>query len=125
MVALANEMLSAYFPDTPLLPFTGKASPFMVRFSHRMIRSPRELTADFYSRIVGSVRFALVSFPGVGYKARTLRDYLFVTEFFGKNRLADSVPICYLYGPARLAVKRWSEGAMERESEGATESRRC
>lgn len=106
MVALCNAILSEYIPGGPLPPCAQQARSFMVRFAHKMIRSQKELTADFYSRIVQSVLFTLVSFPGIRYRIRTIRNYLFVKEFFGKNKLLSSLPLFYIYGPLSLALKR-------------------
>lgn len=109
MIALCNAILSEYIPGGGLIPCITKAHPFMVRFSNKMIRSQKELTANFYSRIVQSVLFTLVSFPGITYKIRTIRNYLFVKEFIGENSLFSSLPIFYLYGPVKLAIKRFKE----------------
>ena len=106
MVALCNAILSEYIPGGPLIPCAKLASPFMVRFSDKMISSQKEPSTNFYSRIVQSVWFALISFPGIGYKITTIRNYLFVKEFFGKNKLLSSLPLFYIYGPLRLALKR-------------------
>jgi hypothetical protein len=106
MIVLCNAILSEYFPGGALIPCTKQASPFMIRFSNKMISSQKELTANFYSRIVPSVWFALISFPGIRYKIRTIRNYLFVKEFFGKYKLLSSLPLFYIYGPLSLALKR-------------------
>ena len=106
MVALCNAMLSEFMPGGALIPCKKTASPFMVRFSEKMINSQKELSTDFYSRIIQSVWFALISFPGITYKIRTIRNYLFVKEFFGKNKLLSSLPLFYIYGPLRLVLKR-------------------
>ena len=106
MVALCNAILSEYFPGGTLIPCTGQAPPFMIRFSDRMIISQEEPAKNFYSRIIQSVWFALISFPGIRYKIRTIRNYLFVKELFGKNKLLSSLPLFYIYGPLSLALKR-------------------
>jgi hypothetical protein len=109
MVALGNAILSEYFPDGPLIPGTQKARLFMVKFTHKMIRSQKELTEDFYSRIIQSVLFALISFPGIRYKIKTIRNYLFVKEFIREKSFFSSLPIFYLYGPVKLAIIRFKE----------------
>lgn len=124
MVALANAMLKEYFIETGSLPVsvganslkaTGyadplpimePADPFMVSFSNKMIRSEKELTDDFYTRILQSVWFALRAFPDMRHKLRTLQSYLFVPNYYGSNLILDSLPLFYLYGPAKLAFKR-------------------
>lgn len=106
MIALCNAILSEYIPEGKLILCTKQAHSFMIKFTHKMIMSQKELTADFYSRIIQSVWFTLISFPGIRYKVRTIRNYLFVKEFFGKNKLLSSLPLFYIYGPLRLALKR-------------------
>lgn len=106
MVALCNAMLAEFFPDGPWLPGSQPATPFLVRFSLKMIRSQKEPDAEFYPRIFQAVRFALFAFPGSGYKFRTIRNYLFVPSLFGRKSLLNTLPLFYFYGPARLAVKR-------------------
>ncbi len=106
MVALCNAMLSEYFPEDPLIPSTFKEKKFMVRFSQRMIKSQEELTSDFFKRIFQSVCFELISFPSYRYKLRTIKNYLFVKEFFGGSTLFNSIPLFYVYGPIKLTLKR-------------------
>ncbi len=106
MVALCNEMLAEYIPGGSIIPDVEPACPFMVKFSHKMIRSQKELTADFYSRIAYSIYYTLISFPGIKYKVKVIRDYLFVLEYYGSNRVLDSLPLFYIYGPIRLAAER-------------------
>jgi hypothetical protein len=109
MIALCNAILSEYIPGEPLLPCSQQTRSFMVRFTDKMVRSQKELTEDFYSRIIQSVLFALVSFPGIRYKIKTIRNYLFVKEFIRENSFFSLLPIFYLYGPAKLAIIRFKE----------------
>ena len=105
LVGLCNAVLEDYMPGSVLIAGRRRAPEFMVRFTHKMIVSQKELTDDFYSRITGSVLFSLISFPGMRYKISTLRNYLFVVPFYGKNKILSSLPLFYAYGPLRLAFR--------------------
>jgi len=106
IVGLCNEILGEYFPHCKKLPVIGKAEKFMVIFSKKRIESQTEPINDFYGRAFASVRYSLVSFPGLKYKLKTIRNYLFVVHYYGNNRFLSTLPLFYVYGPLRLLAER-------------------
>lgn len=106
MLAFCNAVLSRYFPGGPQLTDVKPPDSCLVNFSEKRIQSGVELAQDFYQRIVQTVYFSLTFFPGIRYKLRTIRNYIFVPEFFGKNKFISWLPLFYIYGPIRLAIER-------------------
>lgn len=106
MTALCNSMLTEYFPECPLIPGSISANKFLVGFSKKRILSQKETDEDFYQRIVKSVYYSLISYPGLQHKIRTIRSYLFVKEYYKENRLFSFLPLFYIYGPFKLFLKR-------------------
>ncbi|MBE0675861.1 MAG: nucleotidyltransferase family protein [Bacteroidales bacterium] len=106
MVALCNEMLQEHFPGSRQLPVQTRAKRFMVQFCRRRIASHSEPIHDFYGRAFGSVWYALISFPGLTYKLKRIRSYLFVASLYGKNKVLSWLPFFYVYGPVKLLAAR-------------------
>ena len=109
MVGLCNAMLREYLPDSGLLPAEGVEKGFMSRFCRKRIASHSEPLHDFFGRAFGSVWYSLVSFPGVHYKLKMIRMYLFVPAYFRKNRILSTLPLFYIYGPVKLLANRLRE----------------
>ncbi len=106
MIALCNEMLKLYFGDTDVIPAAGKLADFMAGFAVKRIDAHRDPVHDFYGRALGSVWYSLISYAGIRYKLRILRNYLFVHSYFGRGGVLTSLPLFYVYGPLKLLMLR-------------------
>ncbi len=78
----------------------------LVKYSLERMAETTDKSHDTLRGIFTVRLFELRSFPGIRYKARVLRNYMFVKEYLGKEGVFGRVPLFYLYCLARMAVTR-------------------
>jgi hypothetical protein len=106
MVGLCQAVLAEYFPGGPAIEGEFHVSSFMVRFSLKRIAADDDLISDFHRRALQTLIFTLISFPGLRYKIRAIRNHLFIKEYFGKSQFLDWLPMFYFYGTVRQFLFR-------------------
>ena len=83
-----------------------KAPRGMISFAQARISEGEDKKHDSIIGIVQALIFSLRSFPGLRYKLRKIRSYLFIKEYYGQSRFFSSIPIFYFYSAFKLCVNR-------------------
>ncbi len=96
-VAICNELLKVFFPESNLLPSTVKAPKAMVKFAMRQIMQP--LPINKYTEFIGFFINSWRSFPGFGYKTDLVKRILFATDLANVSWMPCSVPVYYCISP--------------------------
>jgi hypothetical protein len=84
MVALCNAMLTEYFPDSPLLPNSHSATPFMIKYSLERTKSADCLPPDTIRTVLKSIHYNMVVYPGLIYMIRMMSNKVINSIYFGK-----------------------------------------
>lgn len=106
LAGICNAVYTRYFPGGPEFKFHTPAIQSVVRFCYRKIEKEPDLVHNSLKGIIKSQFFTLFAFPGLRFKFIVLRNYLFVKEFFGRNRILSTIPVFYFYCIVRLAINR-------------------
>jgi hypothetical protein len=99
MVAICNEILRIYFPESRLLPSSGKPPEQMVKYAKHQI----SLTRDEYSKripeFIRGLWYTLRAFPGYRYRESIIRSLLFATDLASDTRIPCVPVVYYLISP--------------------------
>lgn len=114
MVALCNELLKEYFPDSRLLPQQEKAPDFLIRFAREQINQEKGVE---YDNVQGFLKFywgKLIAFPGFNYKLSVLKQLFFMPEDMDNERLPSNQFFFYMAGPINKLKRRISLSQQEK-----------
>ena len=78
----------------------------MVNHSLKKILKEKDQYHDSFAGMAKSLCYTLSAFPGIKYKLRVIRNFFFVRDYFGRNRVFSYLPLFYFYGFALLFLNR-------------------
>ena len=97
LVAVCNELLKVYFPETKLLPLTTRAPRRMVRFALRQVTRPdkEKSVADYLFLFRNSWQ----AFPSLRYRLNLLVSSMFATDLACVKWMPCSAVAYYIVSP--------------------------
>jgi len=107
MISLCRAVHSTYFPGTEVkFPWKSQASGSLVVHSLKKIAEEEDIEHNTIGGIIRSRYHTLISFPGLAYKFRIIRNYMFVAEFYRGSGILTRVPLFYFYSLFKLSFNR-------------------
>jgi hypothetical protein len=99
MVAVCNELLKIFFPDSLLLPSPKTAPKPLVNFALQQIKRENIDDKKSIPEYLKIFRFTLFAFPGLRFKIKTLKSMIFATDLVSKKWIPCSSLVYYLVSP--------------------------
>ena len=111
LIALCGAIYSRYFPEGKKFFRSSSSRGRVINYSMERIAEQEDKTHDTIKGIAKSLYFSTTFFPGMKYKMRIIRNYIFVKDYFGKDKIFSQIPLFYFYSVYKLLVnriKRWN-----------------
>jgi hypothetical protein len=106
MVALCNEVIKLYFPESNLLPGNYSAKSYLLRFTVEKIESKSEENVKSFRDFVRYYRFSFGAFPGWRYKISVFYYMFFLPYLVHSKKTPSNFFVLFFIVPFQ-AVSRW------------------
>lgn len=98
-VALCNELLKIYFPDSRLLPSLNVASKYSLNFALYSINMEKDEQKQSVREYLKTTLYNSTAFPGINYKLSMLQQTLFASDLAANKWMPCSNFLYYLVSP--------------------------
>jgi hypothetical protein len=112
LVALCNEVLKVYFPDSNLLPGNYRVNSFLVDYAIEKIESKTYENKKSFKESIRGYRYLLNAFPSWPYKLSVFQTIFFLS-YVVQTKKTSCIPFAYIFIVPFQTILRLAKGPVD------------